>query len=334
MISKELIKKIRYIQIYTSKAVKDVLAGEYHSVFKGQGMEFDEVRAYQPGDDIRTIDWNVTARTGHPYVKRYVEEREITVFFLVDLSASGAFGSRKKLKNEIAAEFCALLAFSAIKNNDKVGLIVFTDVIELFIPPAKGTSHVLRLIRELLYFDPGKQRLRAGTDIALALDYLGRVLHKRGVVFLVSDFLDKNFQKPLSVLARRHDLIAATVSDPCELTLPDVGLLEIRFLQPEPALCLVEIRDDGAGIDFARVRLKAIEAEIISETAEPGDLDLLKILFLPAFSSKSDATAISGRGVGLDAVHAAVTALGGSISVATQKDRGTKFSLKIPIPEA
>ena len=228
MISKELAKKIRYIQIYTSKAVNDVLAGEYHSVFKGQGMEFDEVRAYQPGDDIRTIDWNVTARTGDPYVKRYVEEREITVFFLVDLSASGSFGSREKLKNEVAAEFCALLAFSAIKNNDKVGLIVFTDTIELFIPPAKGTSHVLRLIRELLFFEPGKIRKKSGTDIALALDYLGRVLHKRGVVFLVSDFLDKNFEKPLRVLARRHDLIAVIVSDPRELSLPDVGLLEIQ----------------------------------------------------------------------------------------------------------
>ena len=228
MIPKELTKKIRYIQIYTSKAVNDVLAGEYHSVFKGQGMEFDEVRAYQPGDDIKTIDWNVTARTGLPYVKRYVEEREITVFFLVDLSASGLFGSLEKLKNEIAAEFCALLAFSAIKNNDKVGLIVFTDTIELFIPPAKGTSHVLRLIRELLFFGPGKKRVRTGTDIALALDYLGRVLHKRGVVFLVSDFLDKDFEKTLGVLARRHDLIAVTVADPRECALPDVGLMEIQ----------------------------------------------------------------------------------------------------------
>ena len=228
MISRELAKKIRYIQIYTSKAVNDVLAGEYHSVFKGQGMEFDEVRGYQPGDDIKTIDWNVTARTGDPYVKRYVEEREITVFFLVDLSRSGNFGSHEKLKNEIAAEFCALLAFSAIKNNDKVGLIVFTDTIELFIPPAKGTSHVLRLIRELLFFKPEKMREKAGTDIALALNYLGRVLHKRGVVFLISDFLDQNFEKPLRVLARRHDLIAATVSDPRELALPDVGLLEIQ----------------------------------------------------------------------------------------------------------
>jgi uncharacterized protein (DUF58 family) len=228
MISKELAKKIRYIQIYTSKAVNDVLAGEYHSVFKGQGMEFDEVRSYQPGDDIRTIDWNVTARTGHPHVKRYVEEREITVFFLVDLSKSGGFGSREKLKNDISAEFCALLAFSAIKNNDKVGLIVFTDAIELFIPPAKGTSHVLRLIRELLFFEPEKTRKNAGTDISLALNYLGRVLHKRGVVFLVSDFLDQHYEKPLKVLARRHDLIAVTVSDPRELALPDVGLLEIQ----------------------------------------------------------------------------------------------------------
>ncbi|MGW8288376.1 MAG: DUF58 domain-containing protein [Desulfobulbales bacterium] len=228
MIPKELTKKIRYLQIYTSKAVNDVLAGEYHSVFKGQGMEFDEVRSYQPGDDIRTIDWNVTARTGHPYVKRYIEEREITVFFLVDLSGSGTFGSSSKAKNEIAAEFCALLAFSAIKNNDKVGLIVFTDMIELFIPPAKGTSHVLRLIRELLYFDLGEKRDRAGTDIALALDYLGRVMHKRGIVFLVSDFIDQGFEKPLGILARKHDLIAVNVTDPREYALPDVGLLELQ----------------------------------------------------------------------------------------------------------
>ena len=161
-------------------------------------------------------------------MKRYVEEREITVFFIVDLSASGSFGSTGKLKNEIAAEFCALLAFSAIKNNDKVGLIVFTDTIELFIPPAKGTSHVLRLIRELLYFDSGSKQQSPGTDIALALDYLGRVLHKRGVVFLVSDFLDQDFEKPLGVLARRHDLIAVTVSDPREYLLPNVGLLELQ----------------------------------------------------------------------------------------------------------
>ena len=255
MISKELVKKIRYIQIYTSKAVNDVLAGEYQSVFKGQGMEFDEVRSYQPGDDIRTIDWNVTARTGHPYVKRYVEEREITVFFLVDLSASGAFGTREKLKNEIAAEFCALLAFSAIKNNDKVGLIVFTDTIELFIPPAKGTSHVLRLIRELLYFSPGTGRERAGTNIALALDYLGRVLHKRGVVFLVSDFLDRDYEKTLAVLARRHDLIAVTVADPREYSLPDVGLLEVEDAETGAAVL----------VDTGSAELRSRYAELARE---------------------------------------------------------------------
>ncbi|MFT5493502.1 MAG: hypothetical protein ACI8V5_003898, partial [Limisphaerales bacterium] len=158
MIPSELAKKIRYIEIFTSKAVNDILAGEYHSVFKGQGMEFNEVREYQPGDEVRSIDWNVTARMGHPYVKRFVEERELTVMFLVDLSASGAFGSSDKLKNEVAAELCALLAFSAIKNNDKVSLIVFTDEIELFVPPGKGTTHVLRLIRELLNFKPRQAR--------------------------------------------------------------------------------------------------------------------------------------------------------------------------------
>ena len=224
MISKELAKKIRFIQIYTSKAVNDVLAGEYHSVFKGRGMEFDEVREYTPGDEIRTIDWNVTARVGHPYVKRYVEERELTVMFVVDLSASGTFGSTEKRKNEVAAELCALLAFSAIKNNDKVGLIVFTDVIELYIPPKKGLSHVLRLIRDLLDFKPRQTR----TDIGQALDYLGRVSHRRAVVFLVSDFQAEGYQKRLRVVARRHDLIAVSITDPREARLPNVGLVELE----------------------------------------------------------------------------------------------------------
>ena len=275
MISKELVKKIRYIQIYTSKAVNDVLAGEYHSVFKGQGMEFDEVRAYQPGDDIRTIDWNVTARTGHPYVKRYVEEREITVFFLVDLSASGGFGSLDKLKNEIAAEFCSLLAFSAIKNNDKVGLIVFTDVIELFIPPAKGTSHVLRLIRELLFFDSGRVRKGRGTDIALALDYLGRVLTKRGVVFLVSDFLDRNFERPLKVLARKHDLIAVTVKDPRESALPDVGLVEIRDAETGETIQI----DTGSETVRSRYCLLAEEKQkVLSDLFRSNGIDHISLV--------------------------------------------------------
>jgi uncharacterized protein (DUF58 family) len=224
MIPRELARQIRYIQIYTTKAVNDVLAGEYHSVFKGRGMEFDEVREYQPGDDVRTIDWNVTARMGHPYVKRYREERELTVMFLVDLSASGAFGSTGKLKNEVAAELCALLAFSAIKNNDKVGLIVFTDQVELSIPPAKGTRHVLRLIRDLLEFRPRQTQ----TDIAGALEYFGRVTPRRCVAFLVSDFIGQDFEQRLRVLGRRHDIIAVSVTDPREVRLPDVGLIELE----------------------------------------------------------------------------------------------------------
>ena len=224
MISKELAKKIRLIEIQTGKAVNDVLAGEYHSVFKGRGMEFDEVREYMPGDEIRTIDWNVTARMGRPFVKRYVEERELTVWLMVDLSASGSFGSRAQLKNEVAAELCALLAFSAIKNNDKVGLVVFTDRVELFVAPNKGRSHVLRLIRDLLNFRPQGR----GTDIVEALDYLGRITHKKGVVFLVSDFLAPDYRKPLGIVARRHDLIAVSIADPREAALPDVGLIELE----------------------------------------------------------------------------------------------------------
>lgn len=224
MIPRELAKKIRYLQIYTSKAVNDVLAGEYGSVFKGRGMEFDEVREYQAGDEVRSIDWNVTARMGHPYVKRFVEERELTVIFLVDLSASGAFGSARQMKNEVAAELCALLAFSAIKNNDKVGLVVFTDGIEMFIPPAKGTTHVLRLIRELLSFRPRQTR----TDIAAGIEYLGRVTSKRCVVFLVSDFLGTGYEKHLHVLSRRHDVIAVSVTDPREVRMPNVGLVELE----------------------------------------------------------------------------------------------------------
>ncbi len=224
MIPRELAKKIRVLQITTNKVVNDILAGEYKSVFKGRGMEFEEVREYSPGDDIRTIDWNVTARTGKPYVKTYVEERELTIMFIVDMSASGEFGSVNKFKNEVAAELCALLAFSAVKNNDKVGLILFTDRVEKFIPPKKGTTHVLRVIRELLSFKPKKSR----TDIAGALDYFGRIASKSAVVFLVSDFLAEGFEKPMSIISKKHDLIAATVIDPREKSLPDVGLVELE----------------------------------------------------------------------------------------------------------
>ena len=253
MIPKELAKKIRYLEIYTSKAVNYVLAGEYESVFKGRGMEFEEVREYQPGDEVRSIDWNVTARMGHPYVKRFVEERDRTVIFLVDLSASGAFGSTGRTKNEVAAEICALLAFSAIKNNDKVGLIVFTDCIEMFVPPAKGTSHVLRLIRDVLNFQPRQ----AQTDIAEGLDYLGRVTSKRSVVFLISDFLGEAFEKPLRIVGRRHDLIAVSVTDPREVRMPDVGLVELEDAESGQTILIdtssaaVRRRYEGLGAERA-----------------------------------------------------------------------------------
>jgi uncharacterized protein (DUF58 family) len=224
MIPQEIIKKVRQIQIYTTRAVNASFAGQYESVFKGRGMQFDEVREYMPGDDIRTIDWNVTARTGKPYIKRFVEEREMTVIFAVDLSASGRFGTLDKTKNQLAAEFCAVLAFTAAKNNDKVGLLIFTDQIELFIPPKKGSSHILRLIRELLYFQTPKKQ----TNIPLALDYIARVVRKKAVVFVVSDFIQTDFKKSLSLLNKRHDCIAVPVSDPAEVALPNVGLIEFE----------------------------------------------------------------------------------------------------------
>jgi len=224
MIPEDLIKRIRQIQIYTSRAVNASFAGQYESVFKGRGMQFDEVREYMPGDDIRTIDWNVTARTGKPFIKRFVEEREMTVLFAVDLSASGEFGTVSKMKNELAAEFCAVLAFAAARNNDKVGLLIFTDRIELFIPPKKGSRHILRLIRELLAFKMPRRK----TDIPLALDYVAKVMRKRATLFLVSDFIETGFKKPLSLLNKRHDVICVPVRDRVEVAMPSVGLIEIQ----------------------------------------------------------------------------------------------------------
>jgi uncharacterized protein (DUF58 family) len=219
----DLLKKVRQIDIVSRKVVDELLGGEYKSVFKGRGMEFDEVREYMPGDEVRTIDWNVTARTGKPFVKRFIEEREQALFFLVDMSASGTFGSTERTKNETAAELCGLLAFSAIKNNDKVGLIIFTDEIELFIPPDKGQLHVLHIIREILRFEPeGK-----GTRISCALDYLGKMVKKKCVTFLISDFQDADYEKQLKLAAIHYDLIAVTITDPRELELPDAGLVEL-----------------------------------------------------------------------------------------------------------
>ena len=235
MIPKELFQKVRRIEITTSRLVTDVFAGQYHSVFKGQGIEFDEVREYQFGDDIRTIDWNVTARMGRPYVKKYVEERELTMMILVDASLSCRFASVNILKSQLAAEISALLALSAIRNHDKVGLIFFSDRIEKFIPPRKGLQHVLRIIREVLYSQPeGKF-----TDIAGAIEYLNRVTARKTIAFLISDFLaagaspnggnaDEKLKKALSVANKRHDVIAVTLNDPRETQLPDCGLLALE----------------------------------------------------------------------------------------------------------
>lgn len=223
MISQDAIKKIRRIQIRTRRTVNEILAGQYQSAFKGQGMEFREVRSYVPGDDIRSIDWNVTARTGEPHVKVMAEERELTVALLVDMSGSGRFGSVSRLKNELAAELCAVLALSAINNNDKVSLLIFTDDLELYVPPQKGSRHVLRIIREVLYFQP-KGR---ATNITRALNYLNRVISRKAVVFLVSDFMDQGYEDALRVTAKRHDVIAVSVSDPREMSLPDVGRVAV-----------------------------------------------------------------------------------------------------------
>lgn len=224
MIPQEILKKVRQIEIVTRSLVEDVFSGEYHSVFKGLGMEFSEVREYQEGDDIRSIDWNVTARMGHPYIKKYVEERELTVVFLVDASGSGLFGSVDRLKSEYAAEICAVLAFSAIKNNDRVGLVIVTDQVEKIVVPKKGRKHVLRVIRELLFFRPQHR----GTSLREGLEHLIHVLNRKSVIFVVSDFLDEGFEKPLKVLARRHDLILMRISDPRELELPKVGLIRLE----------------------------------------------------------------------------------------------------------
>jgi len=221
MIPREVLKQVRRIQIRTSHLAEDALAGAYQSVFRGQGIEFDEVREYQPGDDVRSIDWNVTARSGVPHVKKFHEERELTVMLLVDLSGSQRFGSARSLKSEIAAEFAAVIAYSAIKNNDKVGFVGFTDRIEKFVPPKKGSRHVLRLIREVLSLEP----VGRGTDVGHALDYMNRVTPRKTVAFLVSDFRDPRCELELRVSARRHDLVAVVLRDPREEELPSAGFV-------------------------------------------------------------------------------------------------------------
>jgi len=224
VLTKELIANVRRLEIRTRRIVDELTAGAYHSVFKGRGMEFDEVREYSDGDDIRTIDWNVTARMGHPFVKRFVEERELTVMLLVDVSASGDFGSTGRRKMALATELAALLAFSAIRNSDQVGLLLFSDQDELFVKPRKGRKHVLRLVRDLLAFD----RSSGGTDIAHALESMMRTVKRRSVVFVISDMLDSGFENALRAANRRHDVVVMRLADPRELGLPKLGFVSVE----------------------------------------------------------------------------------------------------------
>ena len=254
-IPQEVMRQIRRIQIRTSRMVNDILAGQYESVFKGQGMEFKEVREYVPGDDIRMIDWNVTARTNIPHVKMLAEERELTVMLMVDASGSGRFGSVGRFKNELAAELCAVLAFSAIKNNDKVGLIIFADDIELYIPPSKGRRHVLRVIREVLFFKP-KGR---GSNIPHALHFLNGVTKRRAVAFLVSDFMADAYETALRVANRRHDMIAVTVTDPREESLDDVGLAAVVDAETGSET-LVNTSDETVRKAYALEAVKRVKA--------------------------------------------------------------------------
>jgi uncharacterized protein (DUF58 family) len=242
----ELFAKIKAIQIRTQRTVTDVMAGQYESAFKGRGMEFEQVREYLPGDDVRHIEWHVTARRDKPYVKEHREERELTVMLLVDVSSSGAFGSVNKLKNEVAAEVAAVLAYTAIKSNDKVGLIIFSDRIERFIPPKKGRSHVWRVIREILSFRPE----RRGTDLAGALDFFGRVIRRKAVAFLISDFAAPEYRDALRIAGKRHDLTAVTIADPREVELPPVGLIELEDAETGEIL-LVDTYDRNTTQGFA-----------------------------------------------------------------------------------
>ena len=250
-VPREVLRQVKLIELRTRGLVNTHLSGEYHSVFKGQGMEFSEVREYVPGDEYRAIDWNVSARMGHPYVKKYTEERELTVMFVVDLSGSEQFGTRGRFKAEVATEIAAVIAMAAIKNNDRVGLLLFTDRIETFVPPKKGRRHALRLIRDLLVFEPEGR----GTDLALALDYLGRILRHRSIVFLISDFLDRDYESSLKVVSRRHDLVAVTVSDPRERILPDVGYLVLVDAESDRRVVM------DSGNRFVREQFEYLAAE-------------------------------------------------------------------------
>jgi uncharacterized protein (DUF58 family) len=270
MLPREVVQQIRRLQLRARRAVEDVLGGEYHSVFKGMGMAFEEVREYQPGDDIRTIDWNVTARMGHPFIKRFIEERELTVMLAIDCSGSQLFGTQLQQKREVAAELAALLAFCAISNNDEVGLIAVTDRVERFVPPRKGTRHALRLIRDVLFFQPEHR----GTSVKQALDYLNRVQHRRAIVFLMSDFLDRGFDRSFQRTGRRHDLTAVRIVDPREQELPAVGLLEVEDAESGRRL-LLDTSSRAVRSAFAEAARQRRES--LRQLARSARVDLIEV---------------------------------------------------------
>ena len=270
MIPPEILRQVRRIEIYTNRIVNETMSGRYESVFKGHGIEFEEVREYQPGDEVRSIDWNVTARTGRPYIKRFIEERELTVMFLVDLSRSMAFGSVRQLKNRVATELCAVLAFSAIKNHDKVGLLLFTEHVERFIPPKKGPRHVLRVIREVLSFEPTGR----GTNVRAALDYLAPVLHHKAVVFLISDFFCDEIRTPLAIANKRHDVIAVHLVDPRQETLPPLGWIRLHDVERGGALALQSASGD---IRQGYERWAAAHRARVNETVQAAGVDLVEV---------------------------------------------------------
>jgi uncharacterized protein (DUF58 family) len=278
----EILKKIRTLEIKTRGLVETAFAGDYHSVFKGRGMNFEDVREYQPGDEIRAIDWNVTARLGTAYVKKFTEERELTVILVVDVSASGNFGSTTQSKRELAAEVACLLAFSAIRNNDKVGLILFTDRVELFIPPKKGRSHTLRLIREILFFKPQGR----GTEPALALDYLNNIVTRRAVVFFISDFQAPDFSRALAVSGRRHDFIAIHIRDERERVLPNIGIITLEDAETDEQI-VINTADRGTRVRFTDL---ASEHETdLARTLRRNNIDAIALQtgrdYLPALRS-------------------------------------------------
>lgn len=282
--TQELMKLVGRIKILTNRLIDDRLSGDYHSVFKGHGIEFDEVRPYVPGDDIRTIDWNVTARTGHPHIKRFSEERELTIIFLIDVSGSHVFGSGTRPKSELAAEIACLLALTALRNQDKIGMILFSDRIVKSIPPRKGRTAVMRLVREIL----AAQETRHGTDIGAALRFLSNVQKRKAIVFLISDYQDQGYEKELRVAARRHDLISCVVSDPREQELPDVGLIELQ--DPETGeLLLVDTGSRRVRASFAaqatrerdalRTNLRRIGVDLLDIATDRPYIDDVRRLF-------------------------------------------------------